>query len=139
MSLSTPLKATSIGWLLVSVGHTISARDWQSLPQFRKLPNLAYTCAKAGWYQGSAFFLMTGLSPPFGKQKDAGAETTAAMINYNWAQNPALLAEPINKGIAALMTAIVWVSAGWYFKKGVKTNGVVVAAMGALQAWAAFR
>ncbi|EAW16614.1 uncharacterized protein NFIA_059690 [Aspergillus fischeri NRRL 181] len=118
---STPLKATSIGWLLISVGHTISARDWQSLPQFNKLPNLAYTCAKAGWYQGSAFFLMT------------------AMINYNWAQNPALLVEPINKGIAALMTAIVWVSAGWYLKKGVKANGVVVAAMGALQAWAAFR
>ncbi|KAK9609670.1 hypothetical protein V6Z98_010208 [Aspergillus fumigatus] len=62
-----------------------------------------------------------------------------AMINYNWAQNPALLAEPINKGIAALMTAIVWVSAAWYLKKGVKTNGVAVAAMGALQAWAAFR
>jgi hypothetical protein len=118
---STPLKATSIGWLLISVAHTISARDWQSLPQFRKLPNLAYTCAKAGWYQGSAFFLMT------------------AMINYNWAQNPAMLAEPVNKGIAALMTAIVWVSAGWYLKKGVKANGVVVAAMGALQAWAAFR
>jgi hypothetical protein len=118
---STPLKATSIGWLLISVGHTISARDWQSLPQFRKLPNLAYTCAKAGWYQGSAFFLMT------------------AMINYNWAQNPALLAEPVNKGIAALMTAIVWVSAGWYIKKGVKANGVAVAAMGALQAWAAFQ
>ncbi|KAH1273373.1 hypothetical protein LV164_006889 [Aspergillus fumigatus] len=118
---STPLKATSIGWLLISIGHTISARDWQSLPQFSKLPTLAYTCAKAGWYQGSAFFLMT------------------AMINYNWAQNPALLAEPINKGIAALMTAIVWVSAAWYLKKGVKTNGVAVAAMGALQAWAAFR
>lgn len=61
------------------------------------------------------------------------------MINYNWAQNPALLAEPINKGIAPLMTAIVWVSAAWYLKKGVKTNGVAVAAMGALQAWAAFR
>ncbi|RHZ57297.1 uncharacterized protein CDV56_104269 [Aspergillus thermomutatus] len=124
MSLSTPsspLKATSIGWLLVSLGHTLSAGDWQSLPQFRQLPNLAYTCAKAGWYQGSAFFLMT------------------AMINYGWAQNPALLQEPINKAIAALMTAIVWVSSGWYLKKGVKGNGVVVAAMGALQAWAAFR
>lgn len=42
----------------------ISARDWQSLPQFSKLPTLAYTCAKAGWYQGSAFFLMTGLFYP---------------------------------------------------------------------------
>jgi hypothetical protein len=62
----------------------------------------------------------------------------AAMINYNWAQNPALLDQPVNKGIAALMTAIVWVSAWWYLKKGVKSNGVATAAIGALQAWAAF-
>ncbi|KAF7114561.1 hypothetical protein CNMCM5793_009206 [Aspergillus hiratsukae] len=121
MTLSTPLKATSMGWLLISIAHTLSARDWQSLPQFRQLPGLAYTCAKAGWYQGSAFFLMN------------------AMINYNWAQNPGLLDQPVNKGIAALMTAIVWVSAVWYMKKGVKANAVATAAIGALQAWAAFR
>ena len=38
----------------------LSARDWQTEPKFRQLPNLAYTCGKVGWYQGSGFFLMTG-------------------------------------------------------------------------------
>ncbi|GES61192.1 hypothetical protein ATEIFO6365_0006065100 [Aspergillus terreus] len=115
------LQTTAAGWLLISLGHTLSAKDWQSLPNFRALPNLAYTCAKAGWYQGSAFFLMT------------------ALINYQWSKNPALLNDPVNKAIAGLMTAIVWVSSGWYLKRGVNSNGVVVALMGALQAWAAFK
>ncbi|KAF9892041.1 hypothetical protein FE257_002447 [Aspergillus nanangensis] len=117
----TALQTTAAGWLLISLGHTISAKDWQSPPGFRALPNLSYTCAKAGWYQGSAFFVMN------------------ALLNYSWSKNPALLDDPVNKAIAALMTAIVWVSSGWYLKKGVKGNGVVVALMGALQAWAAFK
>ncbi|KAB8223143.1 hypothetical protein BDV33DRAFT_200698 [Aspergillus novoparasiticus] len=116
----TALQSTAAGWLLISLGHTLSAKDWQSLPQVRTLPNLAYTCAKAGWYQGSGFFLMN------------------ALINYNWSQNPALLNDPINRAVAALMTAIVGISSGWYLKRGVKSNGIVVALMGALQAWAAF-
>ncbi|KAB8264232.1 hypothetical protein BDV32DRAFT_146014 [Aspergillus pseudonomiae] len=116
----TALQSTAVGWLLISLGHTLSAKDWQSLPQARTLPNLAYTCARAGWFQGSGFFLMN------------------ALINYSWSQNPALLNDPINRAVAALMTAIVGVSSGWYLKRGVKSNGIVVALMGALQAWAAF-
>ncbi|QMW35845.1 hypothetical protein G4B84_011374 [Aspergillus flavus NRRL3357] len=74
----TALQSTAAGWLLISLGHTVhthlyhypnhilspeeklSAKDWQTLPQVRTLPNLAYTCARAGWYQGSGFFLMNG-------------------------------------------------------------------------------
>ncbi|KAI9932621.1 hypothetical protein ASPWEDRAFT_33514 [Aspergillus wentii DTO 134E9] len=112
------LKISAASWLLVSLGHTISAKEWQSTPQFQKLPTLASTCSRAGWYQGSAFFIMT------------------ALINYNWSQNPALLEEPVNKAIAGLITAIVWVSSGWYFKNGVKANGFATALAGAIQAWA---
>lgn len=61
-----------------------------------------------------------------------------ALLNYHWAQNPELLKLPINRAIAALATAIVWASSAWYVKRGVKDIGAVVAAMGALQAWAAF-
>ncbi|PLB50054.1 hypothetical protein P170DRAFT_404770 [Aspergillus steynii IBT 23096] len=118
--MSTRLQATATGWLIISLGHTLSAKTWQSAPQFRALPNLPYSCAKVGWYQGSAFFLMT------------------ALLNYSWAQDPTLLELPVNRAIAALMTGIVWASSGWYFKRGVVENGVVVAVMGAVQAWAAF-
>lgn len=61
-----------------------------------------------------------------------------AMINYSWSQSPALLEQPLNKAIAALMTGIVWASSGWYLRRGVLGNGIVVALMGGLQAWAAF-
>ncbi|KAB8234305.1 uncharacterized protein BDW43DRAFT_310331 [Aspergillus alliaceus] len=116
----TALQTTALGWLLISLGHTISAKDWQSHPQVRTLPNLAYTCAKAGWYQGSGFFLMN------------------ALINYNWSQDPTLLSDPVNRALAVLMTAIVGVSSVWYLRRGVRSNGIVVGVMGALQAWAVF-
>ncbi|KAF7590193.1 hypothetical protein BBP40_003167 [Aspergillus hancockii] len=118
--MSTSLQATALGWVLISLGHTLSAKDWQSLPQARTLPNLAYTCARAGWFQGSGFFLMN------------------ALINYNWSRDPTLLNEPVNQAIAVLMTAIVGFSSVWYLKRGVKANGIVVGVIGALQAWAAF-
>ncbi|KAL4923580.1 uncharacterized protein BDV17DRAFT_296211 [Aspergillus undulatus] len=117
----TALQTTSFAWVLISLGHTLGAKDWQSSPAFRALPDNAHACARIGWYQGSAFFLVN------------------ALLNYNWSQSPEQLKNPINKFIAVLMTAVMWGSSGWYFKKGVNQNGVVVAIMGALQAWAALR
>ncbi|KAL2817601.1 hypothetical protein BJX63DRAFT_429646 [Aspergillus granulosus] len=115
------LQTTSIGWVLVSLGHTLGAKEWQQSPQFRALPTNADTCARAGWYQGSVFFLVN------------------ALINYNWSLSPEQLKNPINKAIAILMTAVMWASGGWYFKRGVTSNGVAVAIMGALQAYASLR
>ncbi|KAL4780304.1 hypothetical protein BJX76DRAFT_338330 [Aspergillus varians] len=115
----TALQTTSVAWLLVSLGHTLSAKDWQSSPQFRALPSNADTCARAGWYQGSVFFLVN------------------ALLNYTWSQSPEQMQNPINKTIAVLMIAVMWVSSAWYFKRGVVSNGVVVAGMGALQAYSA--
>ncbi|KAL2869742.1 uncharacterized protein BJX67DRAFT_346911 [Aspergillus lucknowensis] len=115
------LQTTSIGWVLVSLGHTLSAKEWQSSPQFRALPTNADTCARAGWYQGSAFFLVN------------------ALINYNWSQAPEQLKNPINKAVAVLMAAVMLVSSGFYVKRGVTSNGVATAIMGALQAYSALR
>ena len=61
-----------------------------------------------------------------------------ALINYSWSQTPSLLQQPINQAIAALMTGIVWASSAWYLRRGVLANGIVVAVMGAVQAWAVF-
>lgn len=60
------------------------------------------------------------------------------MINYSWAQDPALLDLPINRYIAGLMTGIMWLSSGWYLKNGVYDVGAVVAAMGGMQVWSVF-
>jgi hypothetical protein len=37
------------------------------------------------------------------------------------------------------MTAVMLASGGWYFKRGVSSNGVAVTIMGALQAYAALK
>ncbi|KAL4936626.1 hypothetical protein BDV06DRAFT_204659 [Aspergillus oleicola] len=117
----TALQSTSLAWALISLGHTLGAKDWQSHPTFRSLPEQSHACARIGWYQGSVFFLVN------------------ALINYNWSQSPDQLRNPLNRAIAVIMTMVMWGSSGWYFKSGVKRNGVVVALMGALQAWAALR
>lgn len=80
---------------------------------------------------------MTG--KPADHNLTANRLTISALLNYHWSQNPELLNLPVNKAIAGIATAIVWASSVWYFKRGVKDIGAVVAAMGALQAWAASR
>lgn len=59
-NMPTALQTTSAAWALVSLGHTLAAKDWQSSPQFRALPSTADACARIGWYQGSVFFLVNG-------------------------------------------------------------------------------
>ncbi|KAG8428789.1 hypothetical protein J3459_002419 [Metarhizium acridum] len=118
--MSKALQITSAGWLLISLGHTTSAKDWQANAKFQTLPRLSYACAKVGWYQGSGFFIMN------------------ALINYAWSKNPALLRDPVHKAIAGAMIAIMWASGWWYTKNGVASNAVAVGAIGALQGYSAF-
>ncbi|KAG6068611.1 hypothetical protein E4U32_000114 [Claviceps aff. humidiphila group G2b] len=111
--MTTSLQLTAIGWLLLSVAHTINAKDWQANAKFQALSSISSACAKAGWYQGT-------------------------LLNYAWSQNPALLHDPVHKVIAGTMVAIMWVSGWWYSKNGVTGPKVAVGVMGALQAYAAF-
>ncbi|KAG5926931.1 hypothetical protein E4U42_002807 [Claviceps africana] len=114
------LDVTAVGWLLLSLAHTSSAGDWQANVQFQNLSSVASACAKAGWYQGSGFFIMN------------------ALINYAWSRNPALLQDPVHRAIAGTMVAIMWVSGWWYAKKGVLASMMAVSVMGALQGYSAF-
>ncbi|GAB0134409.1 hypothetical protein EsDP_00002783 [Epichloe bromicola] len=118
--MSKSLKVTAVGWLLLSLGHTSGAKDWQANAKFQSLSRLSSACAKVGWYQGSGFFIMN------------------ALLNYAWSQNPALLRDPVHKAIASTMIAIMWISGWWYAKNGVMANFVAVSAMGALQGYSAF-
>ncbi|KJK82789.1 hypothetical protein H634G_01926 [Metarhizium anisopliae BRIP 53293] len=126
--MSKALQVTSLGWLLISLGHTTSAKDWQENAKFQTLPRLAYACAKAGWYQGSGFFIMNGTS----------TTRSPPLINYAWSKNPALLRDPVQKAVAGAMIAIMWASGWWYAKNGVTSNAVAVGAIGALQGYSAF-
>jgi hypothetical protein len=60
-----------------------------------------------------------------------------ALLNFHWAQNPKTLDEPLNHAMAALVAIIAWASSAWYLGRGLKANGIVIAAAGMFQVWAA--
>lgn len=64
--------------------------------------------------------------------------THVALINYTWSQSPALLAEPVQKTIAALMIALMGISSVWYGKRGITSNAFATALIAALQSYSAF-
>jgi len=121
MSLSKPFAATALAHLFISLGHTVKGTEWQASPDFKRLPQMVKAYARAGWYQGSAYFLI------------------AALINYRWARlNAGALTDPIEQAVAGIATAVYMATAAWYTKNGdVPTAGLLVGA-GALQVWSGF-
>jgi hypothetical protein len=103
-------------------------------PQFQRLPRSVSMYSRAGWYQGSVFFLIAGR---FLDETSSLVLIIPALKNYRWAQSPGLLADPLDKTIAALTTAICLGSAVWYGKEGDRTTCGLLAIVGGLQAWAA--
>ncbi|KAJ5825900.1 hypothetical protein N7474_003038 [Penicillium riverlandense] len=115
---SRALQASALSFALLSIGHTISGKEWQSDPRFKSLARTkAWSCAKVGWYQGSAFLFMTGI------------------IHYQWSHNPQALQDPLNRAIAGVVNALLWASSTWYFKNGVMDNAWAVGLSAALQAY----
>ncbi|KAE8373607.1 hypothetical protein BDV26DRAFT_296780 [Aspergillus bertholletiae] len=115
------LKAAAYGALVLAFGHALSSRKFMKLRQFRELPSIALVCSTVGWYQGSAYLVLT------------------ALLNLQWSLNPQALEEPLHRATAALLTVIAWGSSISYLRGGVKSSGFITAAAGAFQAWAAFR
>ncbi|OJJ58335.1 hypothetical protein ASPSYDRAFT_90509 [Aspergillus sydowii CBS 593.65] len=117
----TLLKAAGYGSLAVSLLHAASGRKFQQTHQFQALPNVAYTFSMSGWYQGSGYLILAGL------------------LNFHWAQNPGLLEEPLGRAMASLLSVMAWTVAAWYLWRGLTKDGVIIAAAGLFQAWAALK
>jgi hypothetical protein len=95
----------------------------------------------SGWYQGSGYLILAGNCCPVLRQTLIMFPNVLilGLLNFQWAQNPGLLNEPLGRAIAALLSAIAWTSSGWYLWRGLISNGVIIAAAGLFQAWAALR
>ncbi|KAJ5155789.1 hypothetical protein N7492_008592 [Penicillium capsulatum] len=116
---STLLQAAGYGSLLIAIKHAASGKQFQRLRQFQELPNIAYTCNTVGWYQGSAYLVLT------------------ALLNLHWAQHPQSLEEPLQRAMAMLLVLIAWASSAWYFRRGVKESAILTVIAGVFQGWAA--
>ncbi|CAI7600706.1 hypothetical protein N7533_008204 [Penicillium manginii] len=64
---TTLLKVAGYGSLAVAFSHAAAAKQFMNLRAFQELPNIAYTRSTIGWYQGSGFLILTGMSCPLVK------------------------------------------------------------------------
>ncbi|OGE52495.1 hypothetical protein PENARI_c010G10101 [Penicillium arizonense] len=112
------LQASAASFVLLSIGHTVNGRQWTSDPRFRAIAGTKpWASGTVGWYQGSAFFFLTGL------------------LHYQWSRDPTALQDPINKAIAGIVNVLLWSSSAWYVKHGIKDNALAVGLSAVLQAW----
>ncbi|KAJ5702845.1 hypothetical protein N7488_010393 [Penicillium malachiteum] len=119
---SKSLQASALSFVLLSIGHTIGGKEWTAEKSFKAIANSRpWACGTVGWYQGSAFFVVTSL------------------LHYQWSLNPTALNDPINKTMAGIINILLWASSAWYAKHGVKENALVVGLSAALQAYAVFK
>ena len=61
----------------------------------------------------------------------------SGLLNLHWAQNPRSVEEPLNRAMAAVIVAIAWTSSFYSLRRRLKDKGIVIAAAGIVQAWAA--
>ncbi|KXJ86007.1 hypothetical protein Micbo1qcDRAFT_237151 [Microdochium bolleyi] len=115
-----PFQVSAAGWLICSIGHTLSAKEWQSKKDFKSISNLPRSCGTIGWYQGSGLFLIL------------------ALLNYQFSLNPTALRTPIDKAIVSTAIGTIWGSALYYYRKGLIPNAAFTAVVGSLQTWSFF-
>ncbi|KAJ5358701.1 uncharacterized protein N7496_011114 [Penicillium cataractarum] len=118
---SRSLQASALTFVILSIGHTVQGRQWTAEKVFKNIKgSKPWACGTVGWFQGSAFLLMTGI------------------LHYQWSNNPTALQDPLNKALASIANAILWASSAWYAKTGVNDNAVLVGLSAALQAYSVF-
>lgn len=125
-------------------------------PQFKRLPRLVAAYARAGWFQVSmesyhsldtstdshlsyraapcSSLLVFILLPSVWQFTD----DIPAIINYRWSRSPILLADRLEKAIAAVTAATYLLTAAWYASQEDKTTSGLLTIVGGLQTWSAF-
>ncbi|KAJ5180456.1 hypothetical protein N7492_003666 [Penicillium capsulatum] len=116
---SKSLQASAVSFVLLALGHTVSGRQWTHEKVFKNIKgSKPWACGTVGWYQGSAFFLMTGI------------------MHYMWSRDPTQLQDPLSKAMAGIVNVLLWASSAWYAKNGIMDTTVVVGLSAALQTYA---
>ncbi|KAE8345904.1 hypothetical protein BDV24DRAFT_125038 [Aspergillus arachidicola] len=61
---SRSLQASVLSFAILSIGHTLGGKQWSAEPSFRHVSGTKpWACGIVGWYQESAFFMMTSILP----------------------------------------------------------------------------
>ncbi|KAG9206513.1 hypothetical protein G6514_003344 [Epicoccum nigrum] len=107
------LLAAAVAYGVLSLGHTSKGLEQFKHTSIRALPTALRGAVKAGWYEGSGFFLIS------------------AILNYKWAQTGLL--DIYDKSVAGLLVTILVGAAGTYYASGDRPTGVTLAVVAVLQ------
>ncbi|KAJ4992606.1 hypothetical protein SVAN01_01989 [Stagonosporopsis vannaccii] len=141
------LLAAAVTHAVLSLGHTTKGLEQFKHASISALPTALRGAVKAGWYEGSGFFLMMcKLSSVQSTQHrlnwligrcfhDAKLTMSLAILNYKWAQTGLL--DIYDKSIAGLLVAILAGAAANYFQSGDKPTAGTLAVAAVLQGLAA--
>ncbi|KAJ5120576.1 uncharacterized protein N7515_009964 [Penicillium bovifimosum] len=140
------LQASAASYVLLSLGHTIAGRDWTSDPRFKAIARTKpWACGTVGWYQVSSKLSNSNLPSSMFLGMVADSRSciqgsgflllTAGLLHWQWAKDPSLLQDPVNKAIAGIANFVLWASTVWYAKHGIHDTAAVVGLSAALQAF----
>ncbi|KAH6643939.1 hypothetical protein C7974DRAFT_10343 [Boeremia exigua] len=139
------LLAAAVTHAVLSLGHTSKGLEQFKHASISALPTTLRGAVKAGWYEGSGFFLMMGKLRPLSQiscfiirsvlLQASKLTVPLAVLNYKWAQTGLL--DIYDKSIAGLLVTILAGAAGSYFQSGDKPTAATLAAAAVLQGLAA--
>ncbi|OAL52122.1 hypothetical protein IQ07DRAFT_403862 [Pyrenochaeta sp. DS3sAY3a] len=107
------LLAAAVAHGVLALGHTTKGLDQFKHPSLNTLPTALRGAVKAGWYEGSAFFLIMGI------------------LNYRWSQTG--IYDIYDKSIAGILVSLLLGAGAAYFKSGDKPTATTLAVVAIIQ------
>ncbi|CAO2654326.1 Nn.00g110590.m01.CDS01 [Neocucurbitaria sp. VM-36] len=107
------LLAAAVAHGVLALGHTTKGLDQFKHPSLSTLPTALRGAVKAGWYEGSGFFLIMGI------------------LNYKWSQFG--IFDIYDKSIAGILISLLAAAGAAYYKSGDKPTATTLALVAILQ------
>ncbi|KAH7390713.1 hypothetical protein BKA66DRAFT_568647 [Pyrenochaeta sp. MPI-SDFR-AT-0127] len=107
------LLAAAVAHGVLALGHTTKGLDQFKHTSLNALPTALRGAVKAGWYEGSGFFLIMGI------------------LNYKWAQTG--IYDIYDKSIAGILVSLLFSAGAAYYKSGDKPTASTLAVVAILQ------
>lgn len=107
------LLASAVAHAVLALGHTTKGLDQFKHPSVTSLPIALRGAVKAGWYEGSGFFLIMGI------------------LNYKWAQTG--IYDIYDKSIAGVLVSLLAAASAAYYRSGDKPTAATLAVVTILQ------
>ncbi|KAF1848387.1 uncharacterized protein K460DRAFT_364364 [Cucurbitaria berberidis CBS 394.84] len=107
------LLAAAVAHGVLALGHTTKGLDQFKHPSLNTLPTALRGAVKAGWYEGSGFFLIMGI------------------LNFRWYKTG--ISDVYDKSIAGILVSLLVAAGAAYYRSGDKPTATTLAVVAILQ------